>query len=257
MSILTRGVFVCAGLALSGSMASASVYQWNWSPGDPGDYSINNNGGAFESVEAVFNTSTNRLQYSVTFSNQVTSGFTLALNNGPNPKGHAGELALLYFDATHATTPKLTAYGYNGRNDVSSYVDGNGAIAGNQAPDKIASMNMPGWLNSIECIDHDGKRTMSFDIDASMIVGHSPMYPDAVDPWHGIGFGEELGIWMHPFRSFNAWYDSEGFITTFLKSGEGWFDGVGFQTTEIPSPGAMALAGIGLGLCGSRRRRSA
>jgi hypothetical protein len=230
--------------ALSGS-ASAALHQWNWAVGDPGSYGTNNNGGTFESITSCFDTVTNELSWSVTFSDAVTKGFTLALNDGPNPKGHAGELALLYVDANVADNVKIVAYAYNGQNTRDSYKDGNGNVAGDQAPDFIQNLGNAGNILSAGVSDNAGKRTISFTIDASDINAHSPLYPDAVDPWFGIGFAEKLGIWFHPFKTFNPTYAVDGSISALSASGEGWFDGSNFDTDiKVPTPGAASLAGL-------------
>lgn len=232
--------------ALAGS-ASGTMYQWNWVVGDPG--SPNNSGGTFESITGCYDTVTEELMWSVTFSNAITDGFTLALNNGPNPKGHAGELALLYVDA-RAADVKIAAYAYNGNNAIDSWKDGNGNVAGNQPSDFIQSFNLAGTMS-----DNAGKRTISFTIDASGINAHAPLYPDAVDPWYGIGFESKIGLWMHPFNTFNPTYNPNGSIASMSTSGQGWFDGSNFDTDiKLPSPGAATLAGAA-GLMLARRRR--
>jgi hypothetical protein len=237
--------------------ANGSVYAWSWERGDPGSYGINDNGGHLQNVDAVFNTVSNDFTWSVTFSNQVTSGMTLAVNNGPNPKGHAGELALLYVDASDAANPLISAYAYNGKNTRTSYRDGDGNTSGNQTPDLIHGVNDQSWVSSVALTDNsDGSRTIAFSIDASTINNHNPMYPDATDPWYGIGFEEQLGLWMHPYRNFNPSYNADGSIDNLPAGGEGWFDGSGFDTTTVfvPTPGAAGLLALS-GLLATRRRR--
>lgn len=239
--------------ALAGT-ASASTYQFDFAPGDPGNYGINNNGGTFERVQSTYNSATNQLSFSVTFSNQVTKGFTLAINNGANPKGHGGEMALFYFDAKNMGDVKLTAYNYNGQNNATSWKDGDGQAGGNQTPDLIRSSTEEGWIQSATAQDVDGKRILSFSIDASSIVGHNPSYGDS-DDWTGAQFAEAMGIWMHPFRNFNGNYDANGNLTSLGLGGEGWFDGTMLQTRLIPLPSAAGMAGLGLIGLGLRRRR--
>ncbi len=250
-----------AALTVCAGAANASLFQWEWQAGDPGSYDINNNGGQFDSVDATFDTGTNQLTWSVSFTNDVTEGFTLALNNGPNPKGHAGELSLLYVDASDANDVVITAYGYNGQNSIRSWRDGDATQSGDQTPDLIMNANQRAdWVLSAGVVDNAGARTISFTVDVSNIVGHDPMYPnpdlppDAESDWFGIGFREALGLWMHPFRDFDATYDPQsGAIASLDTSGEGWFDGKDFVTT--PTPGAAALLGLS-GLVGLRRRRA-
>ena len=236
--------------------ASAAIYQWNWNRGDPGNYGLNDNGGRFESVAATFDTNTKRMNWSVTFSDAVTVGMYLAVNNGPNPKGHPGELALIYVDARDPGDVVLTAYGYNGQNSINSFNDGNGNVSGNQAPDVIKNVGeRSSWVMNATRSDNAGKRTISFDIDATDINAHTPLYPDPNgDPWFGIGFMQKLGLWMHTFRQFDVSYGPAGEITNINRNGEGWFDGANFNTTLIPTPGAVVLAGLAL-IGTSRRRR--
>jgi hypothetical protein len=241
-------VAVCAGTA------SAQTYAYNVDFSAPGAPTVNNTGGTFDSLSTTFNHSTNRLTFSVTFSDQVTKGFTLALNGGPNPKGHGGEMALFYFDANNLASPKLTAYNYNGQNNITSYFDGDGVAAGNQAPDKIFGNTELGFGDTISAQDAAGKRTLSFSIDASNIIGHNPAYGNAAD-WTGAQFAEAFGIWMHPFKTFNPSYDLNGNITNLAQGSQGWFDASFLQTTLIPLPSAAALAGLGLFGLGLRRQR--
>jgi len=245
-----------AAIAASGAAANASLYQWNFdrAVGGDGSYGINDNGGTIERVFAEFDSSTNRLLWEVTFSDQVTEGFTLAVNDGPNPKGHAGELALLFFDASDKTDPRVTAYGYNGKNSASSFKDGDGNTSGNQVPDRIFGANTRSMFSDMSAIDTpDGKRILSFEMDATILRDHTPAYANPEGGWYGIGFAEQLGLWMHPFRNFDATYDADGFISSFSKSGEGWFDGKEFTT--VPTPGSAALALIGAVMFGPARRR--
>lgn len=246
-----------SSICLAAQAASASIYQWDWQRGDPGSYDLNDAGGRFESVLATFDDATDRLTWSMTFTNQVTKGFTLALNNGPNPKGHAGELVLLYIDVRDHSLPVLTAYGYNGKNSQTSWNDGDGNAAGNQAPDVIKpAIDRDTWVNDLSVSDHAGKRTITFDIDATDLIDRTPKYPDpSGDPWYGIGFAEKLGLWLHPFTRFDVGYDEGGQITGLTTGGGGWFDGSNFTTTMIPTPGALALGALGT-LMTLRRRRA-
>ncbi len=245
-----------AAITAATGAVHASNIQWTWNVGDPpGSYGINNAGGTFESVHAEFNPATQRFHWTTVFSDQVTEGFTLAVSPGPNPKGHAGELALLYFDASDMGAPTLTAYAYNGKNAQNSYIDGNANVSGDQTPDLIMDASKSAWITSISATDSAGKRVLSFTIDAADINAHGPMYPDATDPWYGIGFGAQLGLWMHPFRSFDPEYGQDGRITALNARNQGWFDGHSFET---PTPGSLALASMGgLLLIGRRRRGDA
>jgi len=256
-NILTNAIAASIVIATAGS-AGATIYQWDWQVGDPGHYGTNNNGGTFESITSTFDNITNALTWDVTFSDQVTEGFTLALNNGPNPKGHAGELALLYVDLTNMTNPQMLAYAYNGRDSNNSYKDGRGNVAGLQTPDDIVDAGDrggTGWINNLAVHDTpDGARRIVFDIDATVINTTTPMYPGS-SPWFGTGYGKDLGIWFHPYRDLETEYDAGTGLLKKWKGHGGYFDGRNFETHEVPAPGPVALiAGAGV-LAGSRRRR--
>ena len=240
-------VAVCAGTA------NARTWAYNVDFNAPGAPNVNNNGGTFDSLSTTFNHSNNRLTFSVTFSDQVTKGFTLAMNGGPNPKGHGGEMALFYFDANNIGAPRLTACNYNGQNNVTSWEDGDGVAAGNQTPDLVQSNIESIAGNSVSADNSGGKLTLSFSIDASTVIGHDPEYGIAAD-WTGAKFANAFGIWMHPFRTFNADYDN-GNIDDLNTGQQGWFDGSYLETTLVPLPSAAAMAGVGIFGLGLRRRR--
>ena len=261
-----RCAAVAVLLAASG-VASADVFSWSFTPGQPGgNYDQNNSGGTFQSMNSTFNTASKQLDFTVRFSNQVTKGFWLVINNGPNPKDHPGELAIFYLDASRlydADTLNnpvyLTAYGYNGVNGPNSWQDGNPVAPGNQAGDLIKGINEAGtWISSLSVADSAGGRQFSFSVDAKDIIGHTPLYPDAVDPWYGTGFDSKLGVWFHPVTSLTTSYGSgRGGLTSATFGTSGWLDGSNFNTSKnVPAPGAAALVGLG-GLLAAKRRRRA
>jgi hypothetical protein len=252
-------------IAASTKSAFASLHIWDWTPASTDGFGVgyNNDGGRINSIHAEFDSTSNSLQWLVNFGNVPghsswkTDGFTLALNNGPNPKGHEGELALLFFDASDAT-PVLTAYGYNGNNSVSTYFDG-AARSGIQTPDLIGGTRSASpWVNQLTArTEADGSRTLGFEIDASAIIGHTPLHPGpgGLADWFGIGFDQGLGIWMHPFAALDTSY-AGGYLTSWSFKEEGWLDGSGFTT--VPEPGTIALFGLGaIGLIRKRRAQNA
>ncbi len=241
-----------AAVLIAACGASADVYSWDWQPGDTG---VNNNAGILESVEMRFHTNSDRFVFNVTFADQITEGYTLAVSPGANPKGHAGELALLYFDATNMNQVKLNAVAYNGLNTQTSYYDGSPA-SGVQAPDQIAtSLNaIDAAMISATASDHDGKRTFSLTLDATAINNHIPANPGPNGPseWTGVEFGSLMGIWFHPVKNLNSTYDANGFLTEWGGQ-QGWLDGSNF-TTSVPAPAAGATLLAAFGLAGRRRR---
>ena len=247
---------MCVGTVAT--VANADVYQWDWSADVDGTSGLNMNGGEFESIHAQFDSDTDRFLWQVTFANQITDGYTLAVNNGPNPKGHAGELALIYFDAS-GNNVRVSGYAYNGLNSFTSYYDG-APQGGVQSPDMIFASNPLGNASLVlqaSVQDVGSKRVMTLEMDASSINGHMPASPGPEGPseWTGVAFDEMLGLWMHPLKGMQTQYDQDGALTHLSYDRQGWFDGNNFETTVVPAPGAIALLGLG-GVIAGRRRRS-
>lgn len=258
MKKMTMIALMCAGTAVSG--ASADIYQWDWSASVDGTSGLNMNGGEFQSIHAQYDSQTDRFLWEVTFADQITDGFTLAVNDGPNPKGHAGELALLYFDATD-TDVRVTGYAYNGQNSFNTYFDGS-AASGVQAPDMIFGGDALGTNASLimqaSMQDIGSTRVMTLEMDASMINAHNPVYPGPEGPgeWTGMQFDELIGLWMHPMTGMNTSYGQDGSLEELSYNRQGWFDGNNFTTTTIPAPGALALLGLSGVVVGRRRVRN-
>lgn len=255
----------CALCVLScAATGQAAVHQWLFQANQPGgNYSINNFGGAIQNIVSTFDTVSHELNFSVTYSDKITKGFWLALNDGPNPQGVPGELALIYLDAQRLfdSDPNtnqifMTAYAYNGLNMGNSWKDGTPAN-GDQNPDLIKGANeMGSWVSSVQVQDTATKRTISFTIDATDIINHSPKYPNVNIPWHGIGYDEQLGIWMHSLRSLDLTYGPDrGPITAATFGDEGWLDGNDFTTLLIPNPGSASLLAVGALIAARRKRR--
>ncbi len=265
--MLTRALAAAtaaASLLLASGAARATIWEFDWTDNAP-NVGHSDSGGQWASMNGTFNDATNVLSWSVTFNNKVTQGLTLAVSDGPNPKGHPGQLGLLYIDATNTASPVVTAYAYNGQDTYLSYVDGNGNAGGNQTPDRIVSSEItPGFLLSASVVDTATTRTINFSIDASGINSHAPLYPHATDAWEGVRFDDKLGIWFHAFRNLTTAYGdsgaAQGFLTNWYRPDgkEGYFDGANLTTTvKVPTPGSGALALLGAaGLAGRRRKRA-
>ena len=254
MKVSTIAILGAVAIAAS---AQADVYQWDWSADVDGTSGLNMAGGEFQSILAQFDSDTNRFLWQVTFADQITDGYMLAVNNGPNPKGHAGELGLLYFDASGGNA-RVTGYAYNGVNSLSSYRDGSPA-AGIQAPDLIFAADSFGNDSSIMVAtveDIGTTRVMTLEMDASFLNNRAPAYPGPEGPgeWTGLAFDELLGLWMHPMVGMNTNYGQQGELLSLGYQSKGWFDANNFSTTTVPAPGAMALLGMGGMLAGRRRR---
>ncbi|MGP1347361.1 MAG: hypothetical protein ACTS3F_11930 [Phycisphaerales bacterium] len=241
------GVVAAAVLAASGS-AHAAIWQIEKTSGLG-----NNNAGQMIRIFAEHNTSTGILRWEVDFADTITDGFTLALNDGPNPKGHAGELGLIYFDATGAT-PEITAFAYNGQNSSNSYKDGNGQVSGNQIPDLILGKSQKdSWVFNGSVVPLGAGQRFILEIQTDPIATHTPLYPSGQDDWTGIGFAEKIGWWFHTYKGLSTSYNGD-LLTNWSFSGEGWSDTNNLTTTLVPGPGSLTLAALA-GLVAARRRR--
>ncbi|MEM8739679.1 MAG: hypothetical protein AAGG38_14545 [Planctomycetota bacterium] len=220
----------------------------------------------------------------------LPTGFSLVVNNGPEPKMHVGELAVLYFEAEDLLTggpdaPTLSAYAYNGANSATSYRFSDFRDESSE-PDFIASSRStlnPLTLASVVEDTPQGdriERRFRIEVDATPIVNHTPSQdpfsynPDDRGPltWTGIGFDYGVGIWFHPFNDINPEYyessefgDLEGALTT-GEDGNGWsvvrknhgFFDISDQlavATPIPEPAVALIALAGLPLLTRRRTR--
>ncbi len=117
-------------LALAGSsygQGTQTKFFYNWDgtidAADPTE-GVDHSAGHINSVSTSFNSANNQLSYYANIGgagSPQANGFWLAMSPGPNPKQQAGEIAIFYFDASQAGTPKLTVYGYNGVNGDNSW----------------------------------------------------------------------------------------------------------------------------------------
>jgi hypothetical protein len=202
-----------------------SEYSWSRAGG------ANNGAGKVETTSIVYN----ELDETVTFTTQIKNttgytpqGFTVAISDGPNPKGQ-GNLALVYFDGTTAT-PTITVYAYNGQNTQNSWYDGSSA-SGTQAPDPIASSVNDASFVVASSYSYDGTwADMSMTLDVSGINSHTPMYGS--NPWEGFLIGDLAGIWYHPSAGLTTSY-SGGWLTQWDKSREGWLDDLNMATSSV------------------------
>lgn len=275
MRLAIRGSSVAAAAAAllgASATASATLFGWTFTPGEPqpvgGSYLLSNGGGTFHSIAATFDTVSKELTFTLNFSDRVTTGFYLGMNNGPVPLERPGQIGLFYFDAGDvfdgdpSTNIYLTSYGYNGANNGSTWFDGNGAVPGNQTPDLIKGRNDTAWIQSIAAADvllpgNIMGRRFSMTVNATDIINHVPLYPDTgmpPQPWYGTGFDTHLGIWLHTFQTFDVTYNAAGAIAGWFTANEGYLDGSNFATVEVPAPGAALLAGVAGFVLAQRRR---
>jgi hypothetical protein len=254
-------ILAAAAAALAaGSVANAETYYWEWNYVD----GTNPAGGAFESISASYDNVSHQFVWNTVFSNQITQGYTLAVNSGPDPKGHGGELALIYFDAT-GPSERVNVFAYNGANLSNSWQDGDGRneAPGDQTADYIYGFGDSRILNADMFDTGDGKRHFNLTLDATGIQNHIPLYPqdadgDGVNDWTGLAFGpEQLGLWFHTYTGLTTSYGQNGQLCQWDFNGQGWFDGAGLQLVPLPTSAWMGLAGVGMAGVIVRRRKAA
>lgn len=258
-------VSVCAAMVLSAG-ADASIHGWRYEPGAAGT-TADTGGGVVAAIDARYDTTTRRLDWSVEFSDRVTEGLALVVSDGAVPHARRGQYAMIYFDAAPALTgnasPVLTAYAYNGRGVPDSWFDGDGDPSNNGVheprPDCIKTAFQSSWILGASATDMtlDGGvagRRFTLSIDATDLLAHTPEFPGQGGAWRGTGFGESLGLWMFTSQLFDVQYRADGEIESFTSEHRGSLVGNTLRTFDIPSPGTSALLAAGLLVLGRRRR---
>lgn len=228
-------------LKLIAALALVVGFSANVHAGPVYGYDIDNppgsdGGGDILNISTTYDTNTEVFNWSYTIKEKapgvISDGFWLVISDGPNPKSHVNEYAILYGDLANN---RVTAYEYSGQNNANSY-------------------NSPGVLlgsfGGLDAVDNGSERTLSFSIDATGINNH------AIQDWKGLFFGEQIGIWFHPSVGTNVSYYKDGGISSFsyAQGGQGWYDTGYRQTYQVPEPSTLALLGIGMGALLMRRR---
>ncbi len=237
------------------STAHAAVWEFDWNaPAPLPGGSVSNSAGTIKAVNGAYDTNNEILTWDVTVAANTTDAISLVLSSGPNPKNNPGQYAQFFYDGN-----ALTVYGYNGKNNSSSWEDGNGDGSDGDA-DRIASSLVDNsFVMELSKTQSGADRVFHMKLDVSDINAHSPAFPDPDgEPWEGAQFGENLGIWMHTFdrppKGFGRGtkYD-DGWLERWDFKKEGWLDTTNSITT--PTPGSIALMGMG-GLLLVRRKRN-
>ncbi|MEM9122294.1 MAG: VPLPA-CTERM sorting domain-containing protein [Pseudomonadota bacterium] len=244
-----RRVFgLISGLALAmGAAGPASAITYAYTVDSP---SLGNAAGSIETFFTQYDTTSAQysLSISVAANNGVQSdGFWSVTSPGPNPKGIADELAILYADGQSG---ELWAYEYNGVNGFSSFSD----------PSKLIAY----YPGAVSTMDDGALRTFTISgLDASAIQ----TYSDGSD-WTGLGYADLIGVWIHPVDlEENGIEGDENGINAFPVLADSFYDTLNQPTeivagrpgdSDVPEPAAIALVAAGLGgLWAVRRRRKA
>ncbi|MCB0329910.1 MAG: hypothetical protein KDD70_09610 [Bdellovibrionales bacterium] len=182
--------------------------------------------GVIESMKIIYDAAKQKLTFEVESSTcQATGlnqdGFLLVISSGPDPKQNAGQYGIIYFDGQY-----VTIYAYNGINGPFSWANGSPgptidpSFPLEAAADRILSnhpaSNDPQFVHeSVAETLPNGNRHFKLVLDTTMAnVGFLPQFPDLIEAWEGIAFGEysvdmtapKLGIWYHPFAQLVTQY---------------------------------------------------
>ncbi len=228
--------FVIAAGLLASTQAGATAYTFNID-NPPGSASA----GDITNFSTSYQTGTEQLSFSSTIkrdNGNLAEGFWLVLSDGPNPKSHYNEYAIIYGDAN---TGNLSTYVYNGVNSSNSW-----NTPGEFIQSSVGGLNVD---NSVA-----DEVTFSFSIDASFINAYTPTTP-GTNEWDGVKFNENIGIWYHPAIFSSApTYNNDGSLSSFSVSRGGWYDTANRQASvSAPAMVLLMISGL-MGMVVMKRR---
>ena len=222
MGFKTSALLTAASVLLASAPAFATTFTFD-SSNLPGATEA----GKTKSITTSFNDNNNKFSWSSTYAkNQngiLPDGLWLVANDGPNPKGHAGELAIYYLDGINK---KVSIFDYNGANSSNS-------------------LTHPGnFLGSttLEVTEGGNEKTFAFnfdtdDFDLSGISDKSA--------WKGSAFDKNIGLWVHGVSGLKSEYDAKtGVLTKFGYAGQSWYDVSDEHATAVPEPASAAALGL-------------
>jgi len=198
--------------------------------------------GQHANIRTTYNTDTEVLTWSSTFrrdavngSGRLAQGGWLVLNEGGMPSDIANEYPIFYIDGLEE---KVSLYNYDGKINERSY----------QNESFLASIDLDVTEDSAA-----NERTFAFSFDASELNSRT----DLGDDWKGVGFGEEIGIWLHGVDELTTRYDGDQ-LKEFTFKKQGWYD-VEFIPTKsehasVPEPGTVAALGLFAAAAASKLR---
>lgn len=234
------------------SLSQAALFQY--STNNPG--SGNTSAGVLTSIDTTWNSTLDTFSWTHEIADVspgvASDGFWLVVSDGPNPKTRAGEYGIFYGDAN---ANRVSAYEYSGENNANSW---------NSPGIFQASYQLTTTRNSA-----DNGTLFSFSFDGSTIVddyqgnctqasGNCNSGPNVWNEsmWDYVGFGEQIGYWLHPALGTEFSYDGTGGITDFQFEQQGWYDRMNLATAaNVSEPTTLSLLALALGFSFMRRRK--
>jgi hypothetical protein len=164
-------------------------------------------GAAYGGLNLTYTPALNNLRITSSFTNNVPDAFWLAVSPGPNPKGNASELAVIYVDMR---ANRYAAYNYNGVNGSDSYIGGTLLASGATNAMRIGN-------------------NYSFALNVNNI-NNGPLNANA--GWTGMEFSNQAGVWYHFFDG-SITFNNNGTVRSLNAVSQGWSDISNGNTTTV------------------------